>query len=114
MAVLRVLEKGPARAYTIEAPVGAETEVGPLSIRINRCWEPPPEDVPESAAYLVIRERGRTADDDAVDVFRGWMFASSPSLSALEHPTHDVWMLDCRTSVSTAGPETDAGDEVAP
>jgi hypothetical protein len=23
------------------------------------------------------------------------MFASSPALSALEHPVYDIWVLDC-------------------
>lgn len=29
-------------------------------------------------------------------LFRGWMFASSPSLNALEHPVYDVWVIDCK------------------
>lgn len=29
-------------------------------------------------------------------VFKGWMFASTPSLNALEHPTYDVWVIDCK------------------
>ena len=28
-------------------------------------------------------------------IFSGWMFASSPGLSALEHPVYDVWVIDC-------------------
>ena len=30
-------------------------------------------------------------------IFSGWMFASSPALSALEHPIYDVWVIDCST-----------------
>ncbi|ADM10254.1 hypothetical protein PB2503_11034 [Parvularcula bermudensis HTCC2503] len=30
------------------------------------------------------------------DVFKGWMFASSPSLNAMEHPVYDVWVIDCK------------------
>jgi len=26
------------------------------------------------------------------------MYASSPGLSALEHPTYDVWVISCSTS----------------
>ncbi|MDE0372073.1 MAG: DUF2155 domain-containing protein [Rhodospirillales bacterium] len=96
MVVLRVLEKGPARAYAIEAPLHATTRVGPLEIVPTRCWEPPPEDVPESAAFLVITERDPAGRFAGSEIFRGWMFASSPGLSALEYPTHDVWVLDCR------------------
>ena len=29
-------------------------------------------------------------------IFAGWMFASSPALSALEHPVYDVWVIDCQ------------------
>ena len=40
-------------------------------------------------------------------LFTGWMFASSPALSALEHPVYDVWVIDC----SAAAPEEPAGQE---
>jgi hypothetical protein len=29
-------------------------------------------------------------------IFRGWMFASSPSLNGMQHPTYDVWVIDCK------------------
>ncbi len=29
-------------------------------------------------------------------VFSGWMFAESPGLNAVEHPTFDVWLTGCR------------------
>ena len=31
------------------------------------------------------------------NIFRGWMFASSPALNALEHPVYDVWVINCTT-----------------
>lgn len=36
---------------------------------------------------------------EGVNVFRGWMFASSPALNPLEHPVYDVWVIDCTTRV---------------
>jgi hypothetical protein len=35
--------------------------------------------------------------------FVGWMFASSPALSALEHAVYDVWVIDCTTAPATNG-----------
>ncbi len=35
------------------------------------------------------------------NIFRGWMFASSPALNALEHPVYDVWVIDCKTRVAS-------------
>ena len=62
-------------------------------------------DRPESAAFLQIDEL-RQGEHNAVisrRVFSGWMFASSPALSALENSIYDVGVLDCR-SESTAAP----------
>ncbi len=73
----------------------------------TRCWEPPPEEVPESAAYLHIIEHDPTGQTPPAEVFRGWMFASSPSLNPLEYPTLDVWMLDCRRARAASPDSTD-------
>ena len=35
------------------------------------------------------------------NIFRGWMFASSPALNALEHPVYDVWVIDCKTRLAS-------------
>ncbi|HJO96958.1 MAG TPA: DUF2155 domain-containing protein [Rhodospirillales bacterium] len=94
VAVLQGLDKVTARVSTIEAPVGQTVGFGTLEIIARTCDKRPPEEPPESAAFLDIWEvrRGEAAES----LFRGWMFASSPALSALEHPVYDVWMLDCR------------------
>jgi len=94
MAVLQGLDKVTARVSTIEAPVGRTVRFGTLEIIARTCDKRPPEEPPESAAFLDIWEVLR--GEAAVSLFRGWMFASSPALSALEHPVYDVWVLDCR------------------
>jgi hypothetical protein len=35
-------------------------------------------------------------------VFNGWMFASSPALSAMENPIYDIGVLDCKTDTTSA------------
>jgi hypothetical protein len=49
--------------------------------------------------FLQIDEIQR--GEDPKRLFSGWMFASSPALSALEHPVYDVWAVDCRNSSSS-------------
>jgi hypothetical protein len=92
-AVLRGLDKITARISMIEVPVDQEVAFGTLRIVLRACLETPPTEPPESAAFLQIR----VVDPDSAseDAFSGWMFASSPSLSALEHPVYDVWVIDC-------------------
>jgi hypothetical protein len=94
VAVLQGLDKVTARVSTIEAPVGRAVSFGTLEIIARTCDKRPPEEPPESAAFLDIWEDRR--GEAAVSLFRGWMFASSPALSALEHPVYDIWILDCR------------------
>ena len=100
VAVLQGLDKVTARVSTIEAPVGRTVRFGSLEIIARICDKRPPEETPESAAFLDIWESH--PGQAAVTLFRGWMFASSPALSAMEHPVYDVWVLDCRTPASAA------------
>jgi hypothetical protein len=98
-ARLQGLDKITARVSTIDAAVGQAVEFGALEITVRACDKRPPEEPPESAAYLEIVER--KVNEAPKLVFSGWMFASSPAVSALEHPIYDIWVLDCISS-STA------------
>ena len=62
-----------------------------------RLLKHPPEEPPETAAFLEIDEvRPSGAANETKRVFSGWMFASSPAISALEDPIYDVNVLDCK------------------
>src|SRR3954470_15789551 len=93
-AVLQMLDKITGRVRTIDAPIEQTVRFGALSITAHTCRKRPPEEPPESAAFLEIRE---TKPGEAPrGVFSGWMYASSPAVSALENPVYDVWVLDCK------------------
>jgi len=98
VAVLQGLDKVTARVSTINAPIGRIVRFGTLEIIARTCDKRPPEETPESAAFLDIWEARR--GDPAASLFRGWMYASSPALSPMEHPVYDIWVLDCRNSAS--------------
>lgn len=105
---LQSLDKVTARTMTFEAKVGNTVKFGSLYIKIQACAKAPPVEQPESAAFLQIWEmRKGDQDTDSASVteqppkeeaqwiFSGWMFASSPALSHMDHPIYDVWVLDC-------------------
>jgi hypothetical protein len=106
VALLEGLDKITARVSKFEAPVGVPVQFGTLAIRVRDCEKSPPEDAPESAAFVEIDENrsGETRNR----VFSGWMFASSPALSALEHPVYDVTLLDCKAA--SGSPRTASGN----
>ena len=97
VAVLQGLDKVTARVSTVQAPLDQPTQFGTLEVVARTCRETPPTEPPESAAFLEIRELPPASDANAapVDLFSGWMFASSPAVSALEHPVYDIWVVDC-------------------
>lgn len=90
---LRSLDKITARTMTFDAKVGDTLRYGPLYIKIQACRKAPPIEQPESAAFLQIWEV--TPKNESKWVFSGWMFASSPALSSMDHPVYDVWVIDC-------------------
>lgn len=92
-AVLQGLDKITARISTIKVGVGETVSFGSLQITLRACDKRPPEETPESAAFLQVVEQ--KPGEQPVTRFSGWMFASSPALSAMDHPVYDLWVLDC-------------------
>jgi len=93
MAVLQTLDKISARISTLEVPVGETVAWERLEISVAKCSFSSPFERPERAALLRITEQRRGLAP--VEVFAGWMFASSPALHAMEHPIYDVLVTDC-------------------
>lgn len=91
---LRSLDKTTARSKTFEVRVGSTVRFGSIYIKVQSCRKPPPIEKPESAAFLQVWENDLKTGEPKW-VFSGWMFASSPALSAMDHPIYDVWVLDC-------------------
>ena len=99
-AVLQGLDKVTARVSTLSAPIGATVRFGTLEVIVRHCDKRPPEETPESAAFVDIWQA--RSGESSISLFRGWMFASSPALNALEHPVYDIWVLDCEDAVDDA------------
>ncbi|NBO17903.1 MAG: DUF2155 domain-containing protein [Proteobacteria bacterium] len=91
--VLQGLNKVTGRISRLEGPTGTVLSFDNLEIIPRRCWKAPPEDRPENAVLLEIREMRK--DEEPRQVFIGWMFSSSPGLSGMEHPVYDVNVVDC-------------------
>ena len=100
VAVLQTLDKVTGRVRTVEAPIEQTVRFGTLDVMVRTCRKRPPEEPPESAAFLEVTEIKPGEVPRAL--FIGWMFASSPAISALEHPVYDVWIIDCKSASPAA------------
>ncbi len=92
-AVLRMLDKTSGTARDIDLRAGQSARLGRLQITLRDCRYPAGNPAGNAYASLEIVERGK-----AGLLFSGWMIATAPALSAMEHPRYDVWVLRCMTA----------------
>lgn len=95
--LLQALDKVTGHVITLEAEMNQAIQFGTLYITPRLCQKASPEDPPESTAFLEIVEIKSNAQERLI--FQGWMFASYPSISALEHTVYDVWVKECSGSM---------------
>ena len=94
IAVMQGLDKITARISRFDLPVGKPANFFTLSVVVRDCERSAPEDRPENAAFVEIYEN--RPGEEKFRLFSGWMFSSSPALSALEHPVYDLNLLECK------------------
>ena len=100
--MMQGLDKVVARVRSIEAPIGKPVMFGTLTVVARACAKSIPEAPPETAAFIEVTETKPGGEPKRI--FAGWMLASSPALSALEHPVYDVWVVACKTTSSAPPP----------
>ena len=56
------------------------------------------EQVSDAVAYMevTLQPRGVIQVSEPRQIFRGWMFASAPAISGLQHPVYDAWVVGCK------------------
>jgi hypothetical protein len=91
---IRILDKVRAISRTYDLDVDHTVAYSTLRIRPRTCRKSSPLDAPENAAFLQIWEID--SSKKSTWVFSGWMFSSTPSLSAMDHAVYDVTVLGCR------------------
>ena len=93
IVVIQGLDKITARIETFEVDVSKTHKFGVLDIFVERCIFSKPIFKPESLAYIRIKDN---SDRLSEVKFKGWMFASSPALNALENSVYDISILACK------------------
>ena len=89
-AKLRILDKLTGEVQDVTLARGQSVVTGRLTVQLDACRSPADNTVAEADAHLTILDVASTDP-----VFAGWMLATAPALSALDHPRYDVWVLGC-------------------
>lgn len=98
-AIIQALDKITAETIRFEARVGVPVKYRGLVFTVRTCETSSDEEaITDAIAYLQIRAEPRTVTErqPSREVFRGWMFASSPGLNPLQHPVYDAWVIACK------------------
>lgn len=116
-AILQVVDKITAETLRFESKVGQPTQFKGLVMTVRACEATAPDETaPDNVAYLDVQSQPQTAPGHAPaqarQVFRGWMFASAPTLHPFEHPIYDLWLIACKTDAPVTPPA--AGPVAAP
>ena len=96
--VLRMLDKMTGVVADYDLASGQSQTLGRLTVTLDECRYPSDLPTGEAYAHLTI-----TDPEAAAPLFQGWMIASSPALSALDHQRYDVWVLRCAVPEVTEG-----------
>lgn len=93
-AVFAGLDKITGRTIAFEVAIDETVQFGSLQLTPRVCYSRPSYDSPQTDTYVEVEEISQT--NEYKRIFSGWMFASSPGLSAVEHPVYDLWLTDCK------------------
>lgn len=95
-ARMQAMDKITGRVSEINVPVNGLANFGSFSILVRKCVTKSPEETPENTAFVDIVDNYKT--NTPINIFKGWMFSSSPALNAVEHPIYDIWLVKCFNS----------------
>jgi hypothetical protein len=102
---LRFLDKLTSETGDVTLDRGQSAKFGRLLVRLDSCRYPVSNPSADAEAYLTIVE-----ETTGLELFNGWMLASAPALSALDHPRYDVWVLSCLVPAAPAEPAPPANE----
>lgn len=104
-AVMQAVDKLTAETLRFETKVGEPVRFKGMVLTVRACeTTAADETAPDNVAYVDVQSQPLNSSVQARQVFRGWMFASSPSLHPFEHPIYDLWLIACKTSAPVDEP----------
>ncbi len=92
-AHLRGVDRINGEVFEITLSTGETARMEDMAIQLNSCRYPVGNPAGDAYASLEIWET-----ETGKYFFVGWMVASSPALSAMDHPRYDIWVMRCMTS----------------
>ncbi|MFY7758989.1 DUF2155 domain-containing protein [Aquidulcibacter sp.] len=115
--MIGALDREKGTNVRVRVPVGSQVTYGSLRLKLSACYASNPEDPMEAWAYVEVSDMGRQntnqlavlpqrnrrdmreANKERV-LRKGWIIASSPAVTPIDHPTYDMWLVSCEGAVA--------------
>ena len=95
---IQALNKITGKSYEYKIKINDSQNFERLIITPLYCWKSSPSEIPENKVLLKVVENKINKGQE--EIFYGWMFSSSPSISTLEHPIYDIKVVNCENITS--------------
>ncbi|WP_395777161.1 DUF2155 domain-containing protein [Aquidulcibacter sp.] len=115
--MIGALDREKGTNVRVRVPVGSQVTYGSLRLKLSACYASNPEDPFESWAFVEVLDMGRQntnqlavlpqrnrrdmreANKERV-IRKGWIIASSPAVTPIDHPTYDMWLVSCEGAIA--------------
>ncbi len=121
------LNRLTGKSLTFRLNVGQTLNYENLSVSLSTCYRSAPSEPDESWAYVdvidkgappiqqiaVLAQRDRSKLKELVGpkkIRKGWMIASSPNVTAIDHPIYDLTLISCDGGAASAAPIKEASN----
>ncbi len=115
--MIGALDREKGTNVRVRVPVGSQVTYGSLRLKLSACYASNPEDPIESWAYVEVSDMGRQNNNQLAVLpqrnrrdmreankervlRKGWIIASSPAVTPIDHPTYDMWLVSCEGAVA--------------
>ena len=110
--IMTALNRETGSKLSFRVRVGQTVSFERVNVKVSACYKSNPEDPDESYAYVDVidngielgtplavlpqRDRARKREAKTLKLLRrGWIIASSPTVTPIDHPIYDVWLNRC-------------------
>ena len=91
-ALFKLLNKTTNKVSQKTISVNQNIDWETLNIEVLYCASTKPTEIPEDYVLVDVYDN---INQEKINIYRGWMISSLPSVTPLENPIYDLWLLDC-------------------
>ncbi|MCZ8207581.1 MAG: DUF2155 domain-containing protein [Aquidulcibacter sp.] len=129
--MIGALDREKGTNVRVRVPVGSQVTYGSLRLKLSACYASNPEDALESWAYVEVTDMGRQNNNQLAVlpqrnrrdmreanrervIRKGWIIASSPAVTPIDHPTYDMWLVSCEGAVAPTSAAQSSSNKARP